>query len=365
MGAGELTTVTKSQPRFAIVGTGTMAATMMSTFRRAGSPVNAVFSRDARRAREFAERFAIPAAATDLGDFLRSSEFDAVYIANASADHAATAIAALEAGKAVLCEKPLALSIDDAEKVAGTAMRTGTLCMEALWIPFLPAYRRFLALARAQACGTPQHLFADFGYPVNYDSNRGPASPAAAGVLLDRGVYLVALALDLFGPVEDVDAQIDFTEQELDRQAALLLRHQDGGQSQLAASFSTLMSNSASLSCSQGMIRLEEPLLGAEAVSLRHMAAIDGSARTNLHERTIKRRLTNALRERPLLRRLKRAMPKARREHLPYGPDPYLPQLRHFLELMASNAKESDTIPLELSLNIQRVIALARASHNR
>ena len=88
-----------------------MAATMMLTFAQAGVRVNAVASHDPQRARRFASTFGIPMA-TDLHSLLRSTEVDAVYIANATAEHATTTIAALEAGKPVLCEKPLALSVD-------------------------------------------------------------------------------------------------------------------------------------------------------------------------------------------------------------------------------------------------------------
>jgi len=188
---------TNSAPRFAVIGTGSMAAAMMSTFDHASVRVVAVSSRDAARERQFASAFHIPTVGEKVESFLQSSEFDAVYIANASAEHGSTVIAALEAGKAVLCEKPLALSANEAERIADVARRTGKLCMEGIWIPILAAYRRFVELARTNACGKLTHLFADFGYPVNEKTLPRLFSPAAGGVLLDRGIYLVALALDV------------------------------------------------------------------------------------------------------------------------------------------------------------------------
>jgi predicted dehydrogenase len=354
-----------SETRFAVVGTGNMAASMMSTFAQAGVRVTAVASRDPERARRFASAFGIPIALDALGSLLRSKEIDAVYIANATAEHAATAIAALEAGKAVLCEKPLALSSDEGERVAEVARRTGKLCMEGIWTPFLPAYRRFLELARTKACGEPTHLFADFGYPVSEEALPRLFSPAAGGVLLDRGVYLVALALKVFGPVERVDARLDVTSRGVDQHVSLQLSHWQGGLSQLSASFTALMSNTAALACSGGMIRLEEPLIGAERISTRRMA----TERTSPQEAALPLRASQnvlrTLRQSPLLRRLKQALPNAPREHLSYGTNKYLPQLEHFLGLMKAGARESGVVPLELSLDIQRVIDRARADHRR
>ena len=353
------------KPEFAVVGTGNMATTMMTTFAQAGVRVTAVASSDQERARRFAKAFGIPIARDGLGPLLRSAEVDAVYIANATAEHATTAIAALEAGKAVLCEKPLALSLNEAERVVEVARRTNKLCMEGIWTPFLPAYRRFLELAGTKACGEPIHLFADFGYPVSEAALPRLFSPAAGGVLLDRGVYLVALALKVFGPVERVDARLDITGQGIDQNAFLQLSHQRGGLSQLSTSFTALMSNTAALACSGGMIRLQEPLIGAERISTRRMANRRTAPQDpNLPLRAFQNTV-RTLRQSPLLRRLKQSLLNAPSEHLPYGTNKYLPQLEHFLALLKAGARESSVIPLELSLDIQRVIDRARADHRR
>lgn len=121
-----------TKPRFAVIGTGSMAASMMSTLAQAGVRVTAVASRDPQRSRRFATTFGIPKACEGLDSLLCSTEVDAVYIANATAEHATTAIAALEAGKAVLCEKPLSVSADEGERVAEVARRTRNLCMEGI-----------------------------------------------------------------------------------------------------------------------------------------------------------------------------------------------------------------------------------------
>lgn len=336
-----------------------MAATMMSTFARANVHVAAVVSRDAKRAQKFASAFHIPIASGDLGAALSSDEFDAVYIANASVDHAMTAIAALQAGKAVLCEKPFAVNANEGNGVSQAARASGRLCMEGLWTAFLPAYRHFIELARTERYGKPAHLFADFGYPVGDDLRRRVLSPTASGVLLDRGIYLVALALDIFGTVERVSAEFDRSANGVDQHVSLQLFHRNGGQSQLSASYVALMSNSAALACSKGMICLGEPLVGTEMV-LTRQASVAQSLRDPAEPLGKRASLMRSLREHSFLRRLKRSVDASRRQHFAYGPDPYLPQLQHFLGLLETGANQSGVLPLDSSLETLKVIDRAR-----
>jgi hypothetical protein len=182
-------------------------------------------------------------------------------------------------------------------------------------------------------------------------------------VLLDRGVYLIALALKVFGAVERVDARLDVTAQGVDQHASLQLTHRGSGHSQLSASFTALMSNTAGLACSKGVIGLERPLIGTEMVSTLLAAAhqpLDSRPRLGMRQA-----LVRSLRQSPVLRRLKQVLPNGRREHLPYGSNRYLPQLLHFLALLKAREHESDVVPLDLSLDILRVIDRARADHRR
>ena len=350
--------------KFAIIGTGVMAATMMKTFSKAGIVVTAVVSRDAERAGQFAKAFAIPAGLADLDSVLRRNDVDAVYIANAPQEHAKTCIAALEAGKAVLCEKPMALSEAEAQRVVDTARRTQTLCMEGLWTFFLPTYERVLELSRTRQLGRINSLIANFGYPIRYKAQSSLPGKDRGGVLLDRGIYLIALALKVLGPVDRVDAHLNLSQFAVDEDAFLQMRHSDGTHSQLSASFNSLMSNTATLACVHGMIQMEAPLIGSEAVSILRApdtSALGDPAQPLSFREKIKRKLS----ENPQLRRLNQMMKGSAFQHLPFGPDRYLPELNHFVALLRAGAQESDIVPLDLSLEIQRIIGLARADHAR
>jgi predicted dehydrogenase len=347
------------QNRFAILGTGSMAETAAATFARMNVPVSAVFSNDRTRAREFATKYRIESSYSFLPDLLRDPNIAAVYIANASSEHATATIHALEAGKAVLCEKPLATSVEACEQVAFTARKTNTLCMEAIWTLCLPAYKHFVTLANSRRYGKPEHLFVDFGYP---NQNERLLSAERGGVMLDRAIYPLALALKLFGEVERVDAKLTLSEAGVDHQATLQLSHQTGEQSQICASFTSLLSNHARLSCTDGSISLEPPLLGAEVISTeRSRIDIDAAAQAGGLKSTVK----EFMRRQPIMRSINRSVTSSKRTVYSYGPDRYAPQLKHFLSLLRTGKSESDVVPLKLSVNIQKIIASARSDSLR
>jgi predicted dehydrogenase len=353
-----------TETRFAVIGTGTMAATMMSTFALAGFPVTAVASRDLNRAKHFARLFKIPFASAHLEEILNSENVDAVYIANAPRDHAKTAIAALEAGKAVLCEKPMALSFADVQQVVNVARNTKSLLMEGLWSLFLPSHQLFFELSRTRHCGEPKALTADFGYPVSQDTLPRMLSPDRGGVLLDRGIYLIALALKVFGSVERVAAELVSTGSGPPEEAFLQLSHTGNRHSSLAASFIGYMSNTATLSCSNGLIRLESPLIGSETVSTRLVAAKKADEKV-AQPSSYRRDFLSRLRQSSGLRAVKQALDRPTSRHAGYGRNRYAPQLKHFAAILKAGAQESDVVPLNFSLDVHRIIDLARADHQR
>lgn len=345
--------------KFAIAGTGVIAATMMSTFAKAGIDVTAVASDDPGRAGRFAKAFGIPVGDSNLNSILQRNDVDAVYVANAPPEHAKTCVAALEAGKAVLCEKPMAQSEAEARCIINAARTTQTLCMEGLWTLFLPAYRRFFELSRAAEVGQVKSLIASFGYPVSHETQSHTKAPT--GVLLDRGIYLIALALAVFGPVDEVDAALKF-ENSGEAEAFLQLRHSGGGFSQLSASFTSLLPNTATLSCSRGLIELEAPLIGSETV-LTRQTAVMRSELDFAQPSSFRTKLVRKLRENPKLRRINRLRNGSSSKHVPFGSDQYLPQLDHFLGLMRAKTPESDIVPLQFSQDIIRIVDRARSNN--
>jgi predicted dehydrogenase len=345
-------------PRFAVIGTGAMAHAMMRAFQFLRMPVTAIASEDPERARAFAKKHGIPISKSDLASVLARDDVDAVYIANSANNHALTATAALSAGKAVLCEKPLALSLDEAVNVAAVARRTKTLLMEGLWTFFLPAYRRFFELSRLEALGSPIGLTASFGYPANEIERTRLAALDRGGVLFDRGIYLVALSLRTLGPARHVTFEIGPDTAGASQDTFLQIAHVGGAVSQLATSIDGVLSNTATLFFRRGSVALEAPLIGSEHVSMQ-LAQPKPPPPNPARSPSAVQLLKAKLRENPQLRRLKRRLTKSTVHYAPFGPLQYVHQLTHFAGLLAAEQFESDIIPLNFSIEIQHVLALA------
>lgn len=351
--------------RFGLVGTGLMAATMLPALdATSGVEVAAVASHSLQRSRQFAQTYGIANAYGGLDAMLEDGSIDAIYVANRTLDHARTSIAALTAGKAVLCEKPFAVTAEEGVNVLLAVRESRQLFMEAMWTHMLPSHQRFLALAHSGELGEPRHLYCDFGYPTAARVLPRLFSPEGGGVLLDRGGYLISLALKLLGPVKSVDAEVLMSDAGVDLHASLQLLHERGGQSQLSMSLVTLMSNSAIASCSQGMVRLAAPLAGSEAVTVQRMSTTPGHA-AHAMARDQRQRITSRLRRSNMLRRLKLALSAGKTEYHSYGINPYVSMLEHFRDLILSGRSESGLVPPALSLETIRIIELARATDKK
>ena len=153
-------------------------------------------------------------------EFLRNDAISAVYIANRNIEHCATAIAALSAGKAVLCEKPFAINMKEGQEVLFAARSSRRLFMEAMWTPLLPAYMRLRELVQSGSFGRPTHLHFNFGYPTSAQSNPMLFTATGGGVLLDRSGYGIALALAILGDVQAVDVSLSVNDDGVDIGAA-------------------------------------------------------------------------------------------------------------------------------------------------
>jgi len=342
--------------RFAILGTGHMAQTFAIALEGVDGVALAGFcSRDAERARTFSTYFGAPAHYAGLPDILADPAVDALYIANDSAAHARAAIAAIEAGKAVLCEKPCGISHAEASAVAAAARQHGVLFMEAIPTPFLPAVAHALEAARNGRLGELRRFSAEFGYPASARSHPACFAPAGGGVLLDRMIYLVTLALLAMGPAAEVDARINRNEDGIDVEAWLTLTHAHGAVSTLAASLLSQLDNHMSISGTAGVARVEPPLLAAEQVSVTAHGAPMRAAPVRDGPGARLKRMAIVRRGLALAR-------AARIPRLPYGSSLYSAEIVHFRDLWHAGAQESPVLPLSLTLSVQKILDRARAA---
>jgi predicted dehydrogenase/aryl-alcohol dehydrogenase-like predicted oxidoreductase len=167
-------------------------------------------SRDPQRAREFASEFGIADSPDSVigtyEDALASDAVDAVYVSTVHTEHAHLAIAALEAGKHVLCEKPLAVNHGTAMALADTARRTGRTLLEAFMYRFHPQTIQVLDLVREGAIGDLVHVDASFAFDTGAREGRLFKAGIAGGGILDVGCYPLSFARFVAGAAQGVPA---------------------------------------------------------------------------------------------------------------------------------------------------------------
>ncbi|MFH1023712.1 MAG: aldo/keto reductase [Planctomycetota bacterium] len=179
-----------------ILGTGRIAGVFAKgvTASKTGRLV-AVGSRSDEKARKFAAEFSVPKAHGSYEALLADPEIQAVYIATPHSRHAEWAVKAAEAGKHVLCEKPLAVSHAEAMQIVEAAGRYGVMLMEAFMYRCHPQTARLVALLREKAVGEVLFLHASFGFRAAFNpAARLFANALAGGGILDVGCYPVSMA---------------------------------------------------------------------------------------------------------------------------------------------------------------------------
>lgn len=173
--------------RWGFLGAGYVASRAMApAVHAAGNAVlQAVASRDEQRSEALQPRSVAPGYA----ELLEDPAIDAVYIGLANSQHLDWVVAALRAGKHVLCEKPLGVTAADVRTMATEAQRNDRLLVEAAWIRWHPRFRRFVDLASSGAVGSVRTIDSAFTF-VNSEPDNYRWSPAwGGGALLDVGCY--------------------------------------------------------------------------------------------------------------------------------------------------------------------------------
>jgi predicted dehydrogenase len=167
----------------------------------AGVEVGAVAARDRRRAEAFAARHGVPAVHSSYADLVADPSLDAVYIPLPNGLHAQWTLAALQAGKHVLCEKPFTANAAQAREVAAAAEGSGLVVMEAFHYRYHPLARRMAELALGGELGAIGRVETAMCFPLPRFSDIRYDFSLAGGALMDAGCYAVH-ALRLLAPAD-------------------------------------------------------------------------------------------------------------------------------------------------------------------
>jgi predicted dehydrogenase len=189
--------------RWGIIGTANIArGAFLPALRAAGGIPAAVAGRDLARAEQYAQANGVQRAVAGYQNLIEDGDLDALYIALPNSLHAQWTISALEAGKPVLCEKPLCGVLADTERVLEVAKRTGTLLWEAFVFPFNEHLRHVRTLLDDGVIGELREIQSDFHFRVTRPDNIRLSADLEGGALRDVGCYPVRLAQEFFGEHE-------------------------------------------------------------------------------------------------------------------------------------------------------------------
>jgi len=151
--------------------------------------VTAIASRDLSKARAMADRFSVPHAFGSYEEMLASDLIDAVYIPLPTSQHVEWTIKAADAGKHVLCEKPIALNAGEIDSLIAARDRNKVVITEAYMVAYAPVWLKVRQLIADGAIGTLQHVQGAFTYFNRDPGNMRNQLGLGGGALPDIGVY--------------------------------------------------------------------------------------------------------------------------------------------------------------------------------
>jgi predicted dehydrogenase len=190
--------------------------------------LTAVGSRSRDKAEAFAAEYGVARAYGSYEELAADPDVEVIYVASTHNDHLPSARLCLEAGKAVLVEKPLTTSAADSEALVELARDRGLFLMEALWTRTQPLLRQGAELVRAGEIGAVRHVAMAFGFPFDGDESHRLLDPdQAGGAILDLGVYPTHLTNLFLGEPDDLVGSGIRGSTGVDVHAAATLVHRD------------------------------------------------------------------------------------------------------------------------------------------
>lgn len=313
--------------KWGILGTGKIAKRFMqAAFYVPEAQVVAVGSREQHTADQFGAQYGVPKRYGSYDALLSDPEVEIVYVATPHTLHAENTLAALQAGKHVLCEKPFTLNAQQAERVIQAARASGKFVMEGMWTRCFPVVREIVRRIQAGELGEIRYLQADFGFrPAFNPASRLFAPELGGGALLDVGVYPVALAFLVLGAPTQIVSHATLGATGVDELCSVLFLYDNGAQAVLSASLQVEMPKQANICGTLARIHMPTPWWKpSEAYLVRN----DGTT-----------------------------------EHLlyPYEGDGLQFEIRHVHDCLHQGLTESPRMPLDETLAIMRVLDMLRA----
>lgn len=245
-----------------ILGTGNVARRFAADFSYIkDARLLAVGSRRQETARMFGEHFGLSRQYGTYQELVEDPDITAVYVATPASLHKDHIKACLAAGKAVLCEKPLTVTGDEAEEVIALARLKHVFLMEAMWTRFLPIMRKLRELLAQGIIGEIRHFMADLGSSALFDPHNRLFNPdLGGGAMLQRGIYLLSLAAMILGPPSNVTSLSIKGKTGIDEETGFLLEYDSQALATLWCSVSVRGLREGTIMGTTGLLRIHSPI---------------------------------------------------------------------------------------------------------
>ena len=253
-----------SNIRWGIISTAGINRALLDPIRHAArSELAAVASRDAARAQAYAQEQNIPKSYGSYEELLDDPDIDAVYNPLPNSMHCEWTVKAAEAGKHVLCEKPLVTNITDFAKVEAAANANNVTIFEAFMYLHHPQTRQVLEMIRAGKIGQPQQINSWFQFylPAERATNIRLRADVEGGTMWDVGVYPNSLSIVMAdaGAPTSVWAQQIVGESGVDVSMRAQMTFSNSVVSQIVSSFRTPFREGAHIDGDEGSLYIREP----------------------------------------------------------------------------------------------------------
>lgn len=255
--------------KWGIIGLGNIAHQFAKELQLVqGAELVAVASRSKDNAVAFAATYQCKKAYDSYEAIMNDDSIDILYIATPHNSHAELTLKALEKNKHVLCEKPIALQYQDAEKMIAASKKYNKFFMEAFWTRFNPSFRAAFAKIKQGEIGEVRYINADFAFYANEkEKSRLFDLKLGGGSLMDIGVYPLFLAYSILGVPDSILAKSIFYTSGVDSQTAMILNYKEA-QAVLYSGISNTSDMKATISGTHGRINLNKTWHMAESYTL-------------------------------------------------------------------------------------------------
>jgi predicted dehydrogenase len=253
---------------------------LLKPARRTGrAEVVAVAARDKDKARSYAKKNKIPRVLDTYEELLADPEIDAVYIPLPNGLHGHWTIAALQAGKHVLCEKPFTANADEARHVAeAAAAHPGLVVMEAFHYEYHPMTRRLVEIVQSGELGIIKEIDISFAAPLAKPGDIRYQLDLAGGAMMDMGCYPISLLRLLAAGPRVTSATAKLSSPGVDRAMDARFSLPEGGNARVRCSMfsKSVLRLHAQVTGSEGSLKVFNPF----APQFGHRVRIENASGT-------------------------------------------------------------------------------------